>query len=54
MPSLLDQVGWNAPTVEPFAHLPNGRGLHRWPTRYLTDEVRAFVPLHDLHRTGLA
>lgn len=52
-PEVLDRVGWTAPTPEPVVTLPNGRALHRWPTRYLSDEVRAVAPLHRLHRARL-
>ena len=53
LPGVLDEMGWNAPTVEPVATLPNGRALHRWPTKYLTPEVHALVRLFGLHREGL-
>lgn len=51
-PEVLDHVGWNAPTAEPVLTL-NGRALHRWPSLYVTDEVRSLMPLSRLHRSRL-
>lgn len=52
-PRLLDTVGYSAPTEQPVCVLPNGIELHRWPSKYLTDEVRALVSLFTFHEAGV-